>query len=297
MLNPYDVLGVSKTATQEEIKKSYRLLAKKYHPDLNPGNSIAEKKFKEISHAYDLIGTAEERAKFDRGETKDQQEQAWHHQENRRRSAEGARGNRYSQSFADQFGGEDFFEELFRGKRGHKAPKSDRDTHYQMTVSFGESITGVEKTITLPNGKNIQIKIPAGISPGTKLRFKNLGQTDPEDQSSGDAFIEILVEPLAGWTRVGLNIETEVAISFIEAILGAEISVPTMYGPVMLKIPTGASSGNKLRIKGKGVKSGSDIGHQIVQLKIVMPKTIDPELKAQVLKWNGAFDYNPRGAA
>ena len=303
MLNPYEVLGVSKTATQEEIKKAYRNLAKKNHPDLNPGNKKAEEKFKNISHANDLIGTPEARVKFDNGETDQQQaEQAWTNQQRQQRSSSrGPKSDRYSQSFADQFAGEDFFEELFTNKRGSRYQGGeqhvDRDAHYQMPISFKESITGLEKVITLTNGKNLQVKIPAGISSGTKLRFKGQGNLDPEGKNHGDAFIEILVEPLTGWIRQGLDVETEVAISFIEAITGATISVPTMHGEVLLTIPAGVNNGTKLRIKGKGIQKEkeNESGNQIVKLKIVMPKTITPELNAAIKNWQGTYDYNPRG--
>jgi DnaJ-class molecular chaperone len=192
MLNPYETLGVSKTATQDEIKKAYRVLAKKNHPDLNPGNKKAEEKFKEISHANDLIGTPEARVKFDSGEINEQQYQE--HQQRQRqqqrqqgRRSERPRSDRYSQSFADQFGGEDFFEDLFKSHKAKTPPSASQDTHYQMPISFQESITGSEKVITLANGKNLQIKIPAGINSGTKLRFKNLGA-----QEGSDAYIAMV---------------------------------------------------------------------------------------------------------
>ena len=274
-------------------------MAKKNHPDLNPGNKKAEEKFKEISHANDLIGTPEARSKFDNGETDPQQQQQdqqqWQRNQGKRRGTEGPRADRYSQSFADQFGGEDFFEELFRGQKSQQAQKGSRDTHYQMPISFKEAVLGGEKVITLANGKNLQIKIPPGITSGTKLRFKNQGTPASGEQSAGDAFIEIQVEPLQGWTRVDNDLETELAISFIEGIMGAEISVPTMYGPVMLKIPPGVSTGSKLRIKGKGIQKGQEVGNQIVKIKVMLPKTITPELSAAIANLKGVFDYNPRG--
>jgi DnaJ-class molecular chaperone len=296
MKNPYEILGVSKKASQDEIKKAYRSLVKKHHPDLNPGNKKAEEKFKEISHAYDLIGTPTERTKFDNGEINEQQEQEWRGQQGTRRRQQGPKTERYSQSFADQFGGEDFFEELFRSHRGKpQPPRPDRDIHYQMEISFRESIIGEEKIITLANGKNLKVKIPPGITSGTKLRFKNMGTPSSDEQGPGDAFIEIKVQPLEGWTRHGLDLETEVPISFIEGIMGAEISVQTMYGPVMLKIPTGVNNGSKLRIKGKGVKQGLELGNQIVKLKVMLPDKVSPELRSAVANWKGAYDYNPRG--
>jgi DnaJ-class molecular chaperone len=289
MHDPYKTLGLNKTASQDEIKKAYRNLVKKYHPDLNPGNKKAEEKFKEISHAYDLIGTPAERTKFDNGETSEQQqqqqEQAWNQrygQRSRGGQSQGPRADRYTQSFADQFGGEDFFEELFRAHRGQNQQQA---ANYQMNIGFQESIIGAEKVISLPNGKNLNIKIPPGITSGTKLRLK------PDD--GPEIFIEIKIDPLAGWTRIGADLETEVPISFIEGILGAEISVRTMYGPVMLKIPPGVNTGTKLRIKGKGVKVGQETGNQIVKLKVMLPKE-SPELANQIKNWKGSFDYNPR---
>lgn len=298
MMNPYDVLGIPKTASQDEIKKAYRQLAKKNHPDLNPGNKKAEEKFKLISNANDLIGTPEARAKFDNGEINDQHNQERQYRQNsQRRSSEGPRGERYANSFADQFeGGENFFEDLFRSQNTRSYQKPDRDTHYQMTISFKESVIGVEKVITLSNGKNLQVKIPAGITSGTKLRFKNQGTASTDEYGSGDAFIEIKVDALEGWTRNGLDLETEVAVSFIEAIMGAEISVMTMYGAVMLKIPSGVNTGSKLRIKDKGIKQGPEIGNQIIKLKIMVPSVVTPELKAAIGNWKDEFNYNPRVA-
>lgn len=314
MKDPYKILGVSKSASQDEIKKAYRNLVKKNHPDLNPGNKQAEMRFKEISVAYDQIGTPEARSKFDRGETDEQKQEAYSEQqkyweEALKQGRTGSRGEagrgpsfyntqqnagRYSQSFGDEFGGEDLFEELFRGARTRSAPEKGRDTLFQMEISLKDSVLGTEKGISLPNGKNISVKIPAGINSGTKLRFKGLGEPGPRGAANGDAFIEVIVAPMKGFKKVGNDIEVEVAVSFIEAILGADISVPTLYGPIMMKIPPGVNSGSRLRIKGKGVHSGNDVGNQIVKILITMPDKITPELQAAVKNWNGKFDYNPR---
>lgn len=295
MTDPYEVLGISKTASLDEIKKSYRKLAKKFHPDLNPGNQEAEKKFKAASHAFDQIGTAEARAKFDRGDTDEQKQRQYDQQQSYHRSQQN--GGRYSYSFGEDMGGEDFFENLFgsaRGSRRSGAQLPGEDVTYKMDVEFREAALGAEKTITLPSGKNLQVKIPAGIESGKKLRFKGLGQPGFNNGPAGDAYIEIHVKDLSGFKRKGQDIEVEVPISFIEAITGGDIKVPTLEGEVMLTIPSGVSTGSKLRVKGKGAGTGDNRGNQIVVLKVVTPKDVDPALKAAVENLKTQFDYNPR---
>lgn len=302
MTDPYQILGVSKNATQEEIKRSYRKLAKNFHPDLNPGNKEAEKKFKAISHAFDQIGNAEARGKFDRGET-DEQQQRQYEEHQKKQSKKGRsfydtqqETGRYSNAFGEDFGDEEFFENLFGTSRKsrRKADMQGEDVSYQLEVSFKEAALGSEKTITLPGGKNILVKIPPGIESGKKLRFKGLGLPGTGKGKPGDAYIEIDVRPMSGFKRVGLNIEVEVPISFFEAVTGSEIKVPTIEGEVMLKIPSGVSTGSKLRIKGKGAGAGENRGHEIVILKVVIPKNIDPALKSAVEDLKTKFNYNPR---
>ncbi len=303
MKDPYEILGVEKNATQEEIKKSYRKHAKKHHPDLNPGNKEAEKKFKEYSHAFDQIGTAEARAKFDRGETDEQQRQQYEEfmrNQGQRQSYHKTQqaGGRYSYSFGDEFGGEGFFENLFGA--GRRSRSSDginipgEDVHYKMEVEFREAALGGQRTITLPSGKNLQVQIPAGIESGKKLRFKGLGEPGYGNAQAGDAYIEIEVKELEGYRRVGKDIEVEVPVSFIEAITGGEIKVPTLEGEVLLNIPSGVTTGSKLRVKGKGAGEGPSRGNQIVVLKVVTPKHVPPELKSAVENLKHQFNYNPR---
>lgn len=291
MKDPYSVLGLTKSADQESIKKSYRKLAKKYHPDLNPGNKEAEKKFKEISHAFDLIGTPENRAKFDRGESAEQEEnhfrQSYYDTQHK--------GGRYSYSFGEDFAGADFFENLFgAGRRAGAMDFPGEDVTYKMEVSFQEASLGAEKIITLPNGKKLKVKIPAGIDSGKKLRFKGLGGDGIGKGPKGDAYIEINVLPLAGFRANGADIETELPISFFDAILGSEVEVATIDGPVMMKIPSGVSTGTKLRIKGKGRGEGSSRGSQIVVLKVVMPKQVDPMFKEEAMNLRSKFNYDPK---
>ena len=306
MTDPYEILGVTKSASQDEIKKSYRKLAKKYHPDMNPGDKEAEKKFKSVSHAFDQIGTPEQRARFDRGETDEQQQRQYEeYMKNQGASSrsyynpfEGGEDH-FTFSFGDEIGGEDLFESLFgASKKGRSRRKTDspgEDVIYKMEVEFREAALGAEKIITLPSGKYLKVKIPAGIETGKKLRFKGQGSPGIGKGVPGDAYIEINVRPLDGFKRVGNDIEVEVPISFFEAITGAEIKVPTIDGEVMINIPAGVSTGTKLRVKGKGVGEGEMRGNEIVILKVVIPKTIDPGLKAAIEKLGGQYQYNPRG--
>lgn len=290
-MNPYETLGVAKTATLDEIKKAYRKLAKKYHPDINPGNKESEKKFKEISHAFDLIGTAEARGKYDRGETDDQQREKYdEYMKNagKQRFYRDTQGphSRYSQSFEDNVDMDDILSQLF-GDRGQRSKQRQQDEQYQMEVDFKEAALGGEKVITLPSGKSLQVKIPAGIEEGKKLKFKGMGK-------NGDVLVEISIKPDPHYKRSGPDILSEVEVSFFEAALGAEISVPTIDGNVLLKIPAGVSTGSKLRIKGKGVGAGDNHGNHIVTLKVVMPKTITPEMKASLTDLSHKFAYDPR---
>lgn len=283
MKDPYVVLGVSKTASLTEIKAAYRKLAKKYHPDLNPGNKDAEAKFKSVSHSFDLIGTEEARAKYDRGETDEQmreqetkkrkQRPYYHHTQDD--------SSRYSSAFGNGID-EEMFAHLFGGARASK-----QDDHFNLKVDFKEAALGSEKVITLPNGKKLQIKIPAGISEGQKLKFKDMGET-------GDAFIQISIQSSPQFTREGKDIYSEVPVSFFEAINGSEIEVETIDGPVILKVPIGVSTGTKLRIKNKGAGSGETRGNHIVTIKVAMPKEPSQELKEAILNLSNRFNYNPR---
>jgi DnaJ-class molecular chaperone len=296
--NPYKTLGVSQTATQDEIKLAYRNLAKKYHPDLNPGNKSKETTFKKISAAYELIGTPEMRTKFDRGETQEQMEEAARQQYSRGRQGSSyydtqQENGRYSEYFHNA-NENDFFESLFRSaNKTQRHNQSGEDQLFQMEVDLRDAARGALREIKLPNGKNLQIKIPAGIETGSKLRFKGQGGQGAQGMPAGDVYVEVRVKPLTGFKRAGKDIETEVSVSFIEAILGAEINVPTIDGNVQLKVPAGVTTGTRLRIKGKGI-TAEPPGDQIVLIKIVMPKTITPELIETAKQWADKFSYDPR---
>lgn len=301
MKEPYSILGVQKTASDEDIKKTYRALAKKFHPDLNPGNSEAETKFKEIQHAYEQIGSVESRAKFDKGELSEQQPRSAHERSSYYQGQQN--GGRYSQSYDKNFQDADFFENLFRGangqtrsqrETGNKTESPGEDHLYHLEIDFKDTALGAEREISMPTGKRLLIKIPPGIKSGTKLRFKKQGGPGVGIASPGDALVEIFVKSAPGFNRVGNNIETELPLSFQEAILGAEVKVETIDGHVMLQVPAGTSTGSRLRIRGKGILTGTTRGDQIVVTKIVLPKTTNPKLQNAIRELSSEFSYNPR---
>lgn len=296
MRNPYDVIGVKPTATQDEIKNAYRKLAKKHHPDLNPNNKANEEKFKEITHAYDLIGSAENRAKFDKGEL----DEAAAAQEAASRQyythTQGGPEARYSSSYEFD---DDFLNSIFGGMggaagvRGRSGARSrampGEDVIYRMDIGFKEAILGAEKTFTLPNGKTLQTKIPPNFKSGQKLRFAGQGGPGIGGASAGDLYIEVHVRPSEQFTRVGQNLESEVSVSIAEALLGGEITVQTIDGNVLLNVPPHSNTGTKLRIRGKGVPSLKEArGDHVVKLKVLLPEVPDPELDRLVKEWNEA---------
>ena len=276
--NLYDVLGVAKTATEAEIKSAYRKLARKYHPDLNKDDKNAADKFKEVSAAYDILGDKEKRQKYDNNEI----------------DADG-KPTGFGAGFGGGSGGVDF-SSLFgyyimsqftggngnRGGYGFGGPQKGQDMAYTMNVSFIDAAQGAEKAVMI-NGKNINVKIPAGTEDGQTLRLKGLGNPSPNGGEAGDVLITIQVEPHPYFKAEGLNILLDLPISIKEAVLGAKITVPTISGKVNVKVPPYSSSGEKLRLKGKGIKSKAGQGDEIITLKIIAPKTPDTALE-EVLK-------------
>jgi DnaJ-class molecular chaperone len=290
--DPYSTLGVSKTSTQDEIKAAYRKLAKKLHPDLNPGNKEAESKFKGVNRAYELIGTPEAKLKFDRGETQEQQEEAYRRGgPSRFYETQNDPHARYSNSFE----GFDpsIFEDLFGTRaRGQNRARGE-DHQYSMEIDFNTSILGAEREITLPGGERLRVKIPPGIREGQKLRFAGKGTKGTNGQA-GDAYVEIKVNPSPLFRRTGTDLEIDLPLSLPEVLLGGEVKVPTVDGQVMVKIPKGINSGSRIRLKGKGVPSNSGPGDLFAVVKIIMPEKIDPDLEDAVRKWNQTHSYNPR---
>lgn len=313
--DPYSVLGVTKSADEAALKKAFRDLAKKYHPDRNKDDKAAEARFKEINAAYDLLGDPKKRARFDRGEI-----DAAGNEQGFASAGSGSgfgnydftgrgRGETSSSNFGGfNFNADDIFSELFggaqkkqqshRGPRGggfNQAIKGD-DVKYDLSVTFYEAVRGGTRRITLANNKTIDITIPVGTKDGDTLRLKGLGMLSRGGGSPGDAHITLKVEAHSSFTLKGLDVLLEVPISLPEAVLGGEINVPTLDGQVTVKVPKGANSGTQLRLKGKGSvnkKTGTQ-GDQYLTLKIVLPEKEDAELSKFVEKWAGKHSYNPR---
>ncbi len=309
MSDPYQVLGVGRDASPEAVKSAYRKLAKKYHPDLNPGDSKVEQRFKEISQAYAILGDAEKRKQFDRGEINASGQDTGGRGGFYRAYAESGDGAKYGpHGFGFRFdqGLEDVFEDLFGGTRrgggkarSHNVRRRGADVSYRVRVSFLEAAQGARKRLGLAGGKQLEVAIPAGTEDGQTLRLKGQGMSGLGGAPAGDALIEVQVEPHPYFRREERDIHLELPISLQEAVLGATVQVPTVHGKVSMKIPPGSNSGSRLRLKGKGVadpKSG-EAGDQYVTMRVVLPDQPDEELKSFIERWGAQHRYDPRDKA
>ncbi|HML07338.1 MAG TPA: DnaJ C-terminal domain-containing protein [Xanthobacteraceae bacterium] len=291
--DPYKVLGVDRDASQDVIQKAYRRLAKKLHPDLNPGNKQAEEQFKEVSAAYDLLGDADKRARYDRGEI-DASGAERPQQRFYRDFADG--GSQYTSDagFAD-FATDDVLSQIF-GREGRAAFRMrGADLHYRLVLDFLDAINGGKQQITLPDGSVLDVRIPAGTHDGQILRLRGKGRPGSGDGPPGDALVEVDVRPHKVFTRKGDDIHIDLPISLSEAVLGGKVKVPTPTGPVTMTVPKWSNTGTVLRLKGKGVpRVDGSKGDEFVTLRIMLPEKPDPELEKFVAQWRGT--YSPRQA-
>lgn len=310
--NPYEILGISKNASGDEIKSAYRNLAKQYHPDLNPGDEDAAQKFKDISAAYEFLTDPDKRAAFDRGEV-DMDNQPT----GAGMGGMGAGGRQFYRDFAGGPGGGqhqsytnidpddlgDIFSQFFgRGGMGGGRTRAggmgdvfgdmggeELDVHYRTEVEFLEAAKGASKNVQTPEGKSLSIKVPAGVKDGQKLRLKGQGRQGRSGQK-GDAYVEVKVKASEIFRRDGNNIYADLKVGLHEAVLGGKVSVETIHGPVEMNLPKGTSADTKLRLKNKGVKGG----HHYARVVIVMPEQIDAELEKAIQTWAEKHAYNPR---
>lgn len=288
--DPYATLGVKKDATQADIQKAYRRLAKKLHPDLNPGNQTAEDKFKELSAAYNLLNDPDKRARFDRGEIDasgaEQQPRQYY-----RDFADREGGSVYTSGagfadFSDFAGSDDILSEIF-GRAGRTTRRGrGADVRYHLELDFLDAVNGGKQSIVLPDGTTLDVNIPAGTRDGQILRLKEKGRRGAGDGPPGDALIEISVLPHPYFVRKGDDIHLDLPISLKEGVLGAKLKVPTVSGAVAVSVPKWSNSGRVLRIKGRGVpRADGSRGDQYVTLKLVLPKKPDPDLEQFVSGW------------
>ena len=300
--DPYEVLGTNKTATPEELQKSYRRLAKKFHPDLNPGNKQAEARFKDITAAYDLLGDVEKRAKFDRGETDasgvERPQQRYYRDFAEANATSGP--YRRSDGFADlngQDNAEGLFAEMFKRATSGRQNARGLDVRYQLDLEFLDAISGGKRLITLADGSTLDVMIPAGTQDQQILRLRGRGERPAGDGARGDALVQVHIRPHPFFTRKGNDIHLTLPISLIEAVKGGKLTVPTTTGPVVMTIPKGSSSGVILRLKGKGAPlAGGQQGDMYVSLQIVLPDAPDPALESFMSEWQPAAAYHPRSA-
>lgn len=313
MRDPYTTLGVPKTATADEVKKAFRRLAKKYHPDQSK-DPKAKDRFAEANQAYEIVGDETKRGQFDRGEIDTEGKPRFQGFEGfgggRRPGAGGfdaheAGGSPFGRGFSSQQGTidpSDFFADLFgsagRAQRspGQPAPTRGEDTKANVTVTLFEAVHGAQARVTLPNGRTLEVKVPAAIEEGKQIRLKGQGQPSPNGGPPGDALISVQIAKHKLFAVDGRDLRIDLPVTHYEAVLGAKVNVPTLDGTIELSLPAGPRSGRTLRLRGRGLPAagGQPAGDLLITPRIVLPETNDPELDSVMQKWRDEKPYNPR---
>ncbi|MBV9261300.1 MAG: J domain-containing protein [Pseudolabrys sp.] len=326
MRDPYQVLGVSKGASESDIKSAFRRLAKKLHPDANKSDPKAASRFAELNAAYEILGDEEKRKAFDRGEID---------AEGKPRFQGFAGAHPGASGFGQQGGFESFswgpdgfqrsggggprgggfggtgFEDLLRGMFGGRAaprggfgtqfepedfaqPAAGRDLHAELTVTLEEAVKGDKARVHLPTGKDVEVKIPAGLTSGQTIRLKGQGWPSGGGGEAGDALITVQVAPHKVFTVDGSDLRLELPVTLYEAVLGGKVRVPTLDGAVELAIPADTNAGRTFRLKGKGLRGKSGAGDLLATVRIVLPEGSDTELKELMRQWRESKPYDPR---
>ncbi|MSP02554.1 MAG: J domain-containing protein [Acetobacteraceae bacterium] len=284
MRDPYDILSLARTADDAAIKSAYRKLAKRHHPDLHPGDPNAAERFQELNAANDLLSDAEKRGRFDRGEIDAE-------------GHENAPRGPYYRDFhqppgTSGFSEDDiaaFFSRHFNA-RGEGVRTRGADLNYHLTLGFIEAASGTARRVQMPDGRALDVKIPAGIEDGHTIRLKGQGRAGQGGGPAGDALIEVAVAPHPYLRRAGDDVIVDLPVTLQEAVLGASVSVPTVKGHVKLTIPPGSGDGTRLRLRGRGIREG----HQYVELKVAMPPGEEPALADFLREWQPIHPFNPR---
>jgi DnaJ-class molecular chaperone len=313
MRDPYEVLGVPRGASAAAIKSAYRKLAKKHHPDSNKNDPKAADRFSELNSANEIIGDEDKRKQFDRGEIDADGKPRFQGFPGGGPRGRGAPGGGFESRTFRTGGGpggaggfEDILNSMFSGARGGARPGAgntfefdpggialDLDLNVAMAVSLEESVNGGEKRVRLPNGKELNVKVPAGVVAGQQIRLKGQGET-AAGHPPGDLLITVSIAPHAFFKVDGNDLRVDLPITLYEAVLGGKVRVPTLGNPVELSIPKNTSSGRTFRLKGKGLPKAGTVGDLFVITRIVLPDGNDAELEALMQKWRDGQPYNPR---
>ena len=331
MRDPYEVLGVPKGASAAEVKSAFRKLAKKLHPDANKHDPKAAGRFSELNAAYEIVGDADKRKAFDRceidaeGKPRFQGFEGFGAGRGGQGGFGGGEGNFESFTFGPEGvqragprgggfrggGGGGGFEDILKGMFGGAAggrggrpggfqfeqeevvQPGGRDIAASLTITLPEAATGVKKRVQLPTGKEVEVKIPAGLAEGQQIRLKGQGHAGPRGQA-GDLLISVAVAPHPLFAREGNDLRLELPITLYEAVLGGKVRVPTLDGAVELAIPAGTSSGRTFRLKGKGFPAKSGAGDLMATVRIVLPDGGDAALDELMEKWRDKKPYDPR---
>jgi DnaJ-class molecular chaperone len=310
--DPYQELGVQRTASADEIRKAFRKLAKENHPDTNPGNKAAEERFKRVSAAFDIVGDAAKRKKFDAGEIDADGREVF------RGGGFGAgqgpwgappgggtqrRGGYRQETYTEQVDLGDILGEMFGGGRGGQAggrgggfggfSQRGADVRAKLEIDLTDAIVGGKKRVAFSDGRTIDVTIPKGAQAGQVMRLK--GQGDPGRTGAGDAFIELVVRPHPIFRQEGEVLVMDVPVTLYDAVLGGKVEAPTPDGPVTLTVPKGSNSGTRLRLKGRGmVDAKGQRGDLFARLVIALPEGADPELEAFSENLRAKRPYTPR---
>ncbi|MFC7472796.1 DnaJ C-terminal domain-containing protein [Dankookia sp. GCM10030260] len=287
--DPYATLGLARDATADQVRAAYRKLAKQHHPDLNPGNAAAEARFKAVNAAHDLLSDPETRGRFDRGEIDGAGDPVAPEPPRYHRYADAAAGGRYRAAAEDDDPYGDIFADLFRRSGGEGLRLRGADAHYALAVDFLDTVTGATRTLTLPDGKTLEVRIPPGIEEGQSLRLKGQGGPGRNGGPAGDALIEIQVRPHPVFTRAGDDIEVALPVGLKQAVLGGRIAVPTPAGEVSMAVPPRSDTGTRLRLRGRGVAAhgGRPAGDLYVTLRVTLAG-VDAALEAFLRDWTPA---------
>jgi len=321
MRDPYEVLGVSKGASEAEIKSAYRRLAKKLHPDANKHDPKAASRFSELNAAYEIAGDDKKRKAFDNGEIDAEGKPRFQGFGAQPGGGAGfGPGGAHFESFSvgpDGFqrraggGGAGGFDDILRNMFGGAArggargfgtqfepedfagPSTGQDLHAEMTIGLPEAAKGTKTRVHLPTGKDVEVKIPAGLTSGQSIRLKGQGWPIANGKA-GDALITVHVAPHPLFKPDGADLRLDLPITLYEATLGGKVRVPTLDGAVELALPAGTNSGRTFRLKGKGLKSKSGTGDLLATVRIMLPERSDDELKELMRKWREGKAYDPR---